>query len=321
MKKIRQTLLVLIIGVIFISCNSKKKDNVETITVDFINKKSSNSVELGLDSLPILKVAVSAIISPKKTFSYYGDLFEYISQKINHQIIFKQKKTYQEVNYMLGIREVDMAFICSGAYIEAKNKQGIEILAQPVCNGKPKYQAYIITHKSSGIKDFSGLKGKTFAFTDPLSNSGKLYAEKRLNDLNFTRDKFFISTMYTYAHDISIQLVSKQLIDGATVDGLIFEYMFQTTPELVKNINIIEKSEEFGIPPIVVPNDLDVKLKEQLKKILLTIHKDSIGKQILDQLLIEKFIEGHDNDYDGIRKIKSDLGEFGDRKESTQGDL
>jgi len=303
MLKFCKTTFVLIICLLLFSCNSKKRDNIETVKVDFVNRIDSTSLKFNADSIPVLKVAVSAIVSPKETYRFYSELLEYISQKINHQIVFKQRKTYEEVNDMLGSGEVDMAFICSGAYIDAKKTKGIEILAQPVCNGKTVYQAYIITHKSSGINDFTGLKGKTFAFTDPLSNSGKLYATKRTKDLNTTPEEFFSSTLYTYAHDKSIHLVAKQLIDGATIDGLIYDYMFQTTPELLKNIRIIEKSEDFGIPPIVVPGRLNAKLKKQLKGIVLTIHEDSLGKQILDRLLIEKFVEGSDRDYDGIRKI------------------
>lgn len=303
MKQYCKITSVLIICLVLFSCNTKRRDNIETVKVDFVNRVDSTSLQFNKDSIPVLKVAVSAIISPKETYRFYSELLEYISQKIDHQIVFKQRKTYEEVNYMLGTGEVDMAFICSGAYIQAKATKGIEILAQPVCNGKTVYQAYIISHKSSGIDDFIGLKGKSFAFTDPLSNSGKLYATKRTKDLNTTPDEFFSSTLYTYAHDKSIHLVAKQLIDGATIDGLIYDYMFITTPEQVKNIRIIEKSEDFGIPPIVVPESLNVELKRQLKEVVLSIHEDSLGKEILNRLLIDRFVEGSDRDYDGIRKI------------------
>lgn len=302
-----KTIFVLIICLLLFSCNSKKRDHIETVQVDFVNRIDSTSFKFNTDSVPVLKVAVSAIISPKETYRFYSELLEYISQKINHQIVFKQRKTYEEVNDMLGAGEVDMAFICSGAYIDAKKTKGIEILAQPVCNGKTVYQAYIITHKSSGIDDFTDLKGKSFAFTDPLSNSGKLYATKRTKDLNTTPEEFFSSTLYTYAHDKSIHLVAKQLIDGATIDGLIYNYMLATTPDLVKNVRIIEKSEDFGIPPIVVPGRLNAKLKKQLKAIVMAIHDDSLGKEILDRLLIERFVEGSDRDYDGIRKIMDEV--------------
>lgn len=289
------------------SCRNERRREREIVEIDFTEgKKLIEPVSLS-DTIQSINVAVSAIISPRETFSYYNELFEYISQKINRQIIFKQRKTYQEVNDMLFKKEVDMAFICSGAYVEEKLRSNIEILAVPVCNGRPMYQAYIITNKSAEIEKFEDFRGKSFSFTDPLSNTGKLYADMRLKQINTTAEDFFSSTMFSNGHDISMQLVSKEVVDGATIDCLIYNYKALFFPNHVKNLKIIEKSEEFGIPPIVVPKGLDENLKAELRGIFYSIHTDSTGKEILDQLLIEKFIPGEDKNYDRIRRIKQAL--------------
>jgi phosphonate transport system substrate-binding protein len=286
------------------SCYNKEAKQNDIIEIDFNDNQKLIESTLLYDTLPTINVAVAAIISPRETFSYYNELFEFISVKIDHQINFKQRKTYQEINDMLNNREVEMAFICSGAYVEEKLRSDIEILAVPVCNGKPMYQAYIITDKSSQIENFKDFQGKSFAFTDPLSNTGKLYADSRLAELNTTAESFFSYTIFSYGHDLSMQLVSKGVVDGATIDGLIYEYRASFFPEHVKNLKVIEKSEDFGIPPIVVPKDLDENLKDELRKTFYSIHKDSTGKKILDLLLIEKFIPGEDKNYDGIRRMK-----------------
>lgn len=287
------------------SCQLKQNNQTNTVQVDFSvydTLKQSGNIN---DTMSKLNVAIAAMISPKETFIYYQDLFNFISQKINYHIDIKQRKTYTEINKMLYTREVDIAFICSGAYALAKEKNNIEILAVPVCNGTPFYQAYVITNKNSGIEKFEDFCGKSFAFTDPLSNSGKLYADKRLKDLNTTSESFFASTMYTYAHDLSIQLVSKMMVDGASVDGLIYDYLATFYPERLKNVRIIEKSEYFGIPPVVVPSGLNQNLKKQLRDMFLTLHEDPEGKKILDKLLIDRFIEGNDTDYNSIRQFQN----------------
>ena len=301
--KIKIQIFCLLIILNLFSCQIRQNDRGDSVLVDFSNYDTSNQTNLD-DTIRKLNVAVAAIISPRETFIYYQELFNYISEKINYHVDVRQRKTYDEINKMLYNHEVDIAFICSGAYTVAKEKSDIEILAVPVCNGKPFYQSYIITNKNSGIEKFEDFIGKTFAFTDPLSNSGKLYADKRLKDLNTPSDSFFVSTMFTHAHDISIQLVSKMVVDGATVDGLIYDYLAAFYPERVKNIKIIEKSEYFGIPPIVVPSNLDKGLKDQLKNIFLSLHNDSTGMKILNTLLIDKFVEGNDADYNSIRQIQ-----------------
>ncbi len=303
--KSKYILVILLIGLAIAGCWNFEDKPEKIVVVDFsvndtLNKKTDNY----RDSTKKLTVAVSAMISPRETYIYYEELLDFISTKSKHPIEIKQRKTYDEVNQMLLNNEVDMAFICSGAYTRIKETNQIEILAVPVCNGKPFYQAYIITNKQSGIEKIEDLEKKSFAFTDPLSNTGKLYAEKRLHDLNLTSETFFSSTMYTHAHDISIQLVSKMVVDAASVDGLIYDYLASYYPAKVKNIKIIEKSADFGIPPVVVPASISLELKKELKTIILSIQYDSVGRNILDKLLIDHFVEGNERDYNSIRDMQ-----------------
>jgi len=287
---------------LFFGCNNSKQNSEEPIIIDFSKQNFGQEQFSKTDSIQKLKVAVSAIITPQETYIYYRDLFDYISKELNYKVEFKQRKTYEEANNLLANNEVDLAFICSLAYVIAKEKNTVELLAMPLFNGKPFYQAYIIVHKSSNIENFQQLKAKSFAYTDPLSNTGKLYALKRIKELGFDLDTYFNKTMYSNAHDASIQLVAKKIVDGATVDGLIFEYLAKHHPEKVKNIKVIEKSEEYGIPPVVVSKSIDAVTKQKLKNIFLNIHNDSTGKQILSKLMIDKFIEGNDANYNSIRK-------------------
>lgn len=296
--------LICCLLIIFSSCNFKDKTSGKVAIINFSDDSAIAVKNAVPDTVNRLKVAVAAIISPRETFRYYEDLLKYVSGKIDYKIEFKQRKTYEEVNRLVENQEVDIAFICSGAYVEGKDQNTMELLAVPVCNGHPFYQAYVIVHNSSTIQSFNDLKGKSFAYTDPMSNTGKLYAEKRIHELRFSENSFFKNTVFTYAHDVSIQLVAKQMVDGATVDGLIFDYLKVFHPERVKNIRIIEKSENFGIPPVVVPIGLNAGLKAKLRDILLTMHLDTSGKEILDKLLIEKFLPGNDAEYNSLRKIK-----------------
>ena len=293
---------IIILGIfLLISCNPSDTKKIKTTEIDFSEIKKEES-DLHAYGNQTLKVAFSAIITPLETLNYYQDLLNYIATKLNYEIEFKQRKTYEEVNVLLAKNEVDLAFICSGAYVIEKDKNNIELLVVPISDGKPFYQAYIIVHESSEINSFEGLKNKSFTYTDPMSNSGKLYAEKRIIDLGQNVDTFFKSTMYSNAHDNSIQLVAKKIVEGATIDGLIYEYAKKYYPEKVENIKIIEKSEYFGIPPIVVPTSLGKATKQKLKKIFLEIHNDSVGKRILDKLMIDRFEEGKEENYNSIRE-------------------
>lgn len=289
---------VLLLTLILYNCS---EDRTSHIKIDFIQKESFSNFDT--DSVKFLKVGVSAIISPIETFKSYQKLLNYVSQKIGKKIQLIQRKTYKEINNLLEAGELDFAFICSGAYVDLKEKNNVEIIAVPTNGGKPYYQAYIITSKNEIVSKFDDFKGKSFAFTDPLSNTGKLYAIKKLKEKKLSENDFFSKVIYTYSHDNSILLVNKGLVNGATVDGLIYNYLKKFHPEQIKNIKVIEKSEYYGIPPIVTLSKDEAFIK-QIRNVLFEMHKDEAGKKLLENLLIDRFIEGNDTLYNSIRAMK-----------------
>lgn len=296
---------IILISSLLSACDfvSSKRNNPH-ISINLNDTSDGDTTYSPMDTIPYLRVAVSAMISPKETFAYYKELFGYISRKTNKRIKIVQRKTYSEVNELLNNNQVDMAFICSGAYVnDRRDGYPIKIVAIPVINGRPTYQAYIITYKSSEVKKFEDLKGKSFAFTDPLSNTGYLYALSRIKSLGYNKKTFFKDFVFTYAHDISIQLVAKQIVDGASVDGLIFDYLQHSHPERLKNIRIVEKSQFFGIPPIVVPPSTPDSTLMKLQHILCQMDKDTMGVKILKKLMIDRFVPANDSLYNSIRRM------------------
>lgn len=292
--------LVLIALVFLLSCTNSSN---EKVVVDFTETTTTDMDLVGHDSKEIY-IAIASMTSPKETFIYYGDLIKYISEKVGHPIYIKQKKTYEEVNVLLENSEVDFAFICSGAFADNHDNGKIKLLVAPMIDEKITYNAYIISHKDSKIDKFEDFDNNSFAFTDPLSNTGRLYPLKKLSLMDKNEDEFFLKTIYTYGHDISIQMVNRGIIDGASVHGLIFEYLSLYQPEKVENIKVVEKSEPYGIPPVVIPAALSKKCAEAYKNIFLNIHNDSIGKKILDKLNIDKFVVVDDKIYTSVFQLK-----------------
>lgn len=292
-------LLPILFVIIFSSCSYY---NNKAVTVDFKEQKSGNPPSKP-DSEPVY-VAIASMTSPKVTYRYYSDLLHYISRKIDRPILVKQKRTYEEVNKLLKDGSVDFAFICSGAYISIKKKNLVYLLVVPVIDGKTTYNAFIITQKDNNIHSFLDLKGKSFAYTDPLSNTGKLYPSWLLKKLGFANKRFFSKTVYTYAHDESIQMVNRGIVDGASVHSLIYNYIAAFEPEEERNIKIIDTSQNFGMPPVVTPVSLSKEKYDRYKSVFLNIDKDSAGRAILKKLKIDKFVNVSDTIYNSVRKLK-----------------
>ena len=269
-----------------------------------------NSNTIDEESLPTqaqqpLRIGMGAMITPKDGYVYYQRLHNYIEKKLGQPVQLVDRENYDEINKLLETGNVDAAFVCSGPYVDGKKKFGMELLAMPLVKGKPIYHSYIIVHKDSPIKNLQDLRGKSFAFTDPKSNSGKLVPTYMLAKMNETPESYFSRFVFTSGHDQSIRAVAEKQVDGAAVDSLIWEYATLKTPELTVQTKVIVKSKPYGIPPMVVRPGIAPELKKRLQDILLSAANDPEGKEILNGMMIDGFVAGDDKNYDTIRAMNS----------------
>ena len=278
----------------------------DTVVVDFSETVDVERHEERSDQ-PSLRVAVGAMISPKETFFYYHQLLDYIGQKLDRKIHLIQRKTYGEINELFGRGRIDLAFICSGPYAIGREKYGFELLATPQVQGSHSYHSYLIVNKESTFYGLEDLRNRVFAFTDPDSNTGRIVPAFWLAEMGERPETFFNKTIYTYSHDNSILAVGRDLVDGAAVDSLIWDYYQSKNPSYTTRTRIIKKSEPYGIPPLVVSQHQPPELKKSLHQLVLTMHMDSEGGRILKELMIERFVAPEEEWYMSIRKISQRL--------------
>jgi phosphonate transport system substrate-binding protein len=246
------------------------------------------------------RVAVASMFSARETARHYHHLLDYIAGKLGREIQLVQRKTYGEINELIGLGQIDLAFICSGPYAIGKEKYRFEALAMPQVRGSYLYQSYLIVNKDSPFQRLDDLTGKIFAFTDPESNTGKLVPTYWLRQQGETPETFFQKTIYTYSNDNSIMAVAKSLVDGAAVHGQIWEYYNHRNPTFTSRTRIIKKSKAFGNPPVVASAHLPNQMKDRIRKLLYNMHLEPDGKRILDELMIDRFIAPKENCYHPI---------------------
>ena len=261
-----------------------------------------------------LRIVVGAIISPVESLIFYEDIFDYIGEELGREVEMVKRKTYAEANFLIKEGRIAAAFVCSRPYVEGHRDFGMELLCVPVCFGKTEYHSYFIVHKDSPIENLEELRGKVFAFSDPLSNTGMLIPVYTLAKMGETPESFFRRYIFTYSHDNSIHSVAEKFVDGAAVDSLIWEYENIKEPEWTAQTKIIYRSAPCGIPPVVVPPTIDDKLKEKLRSAFLNMHKDPRGREILKRVLIDRFTMVEDSVYDSIRQMEAFVKDFQPQK-------
>jgi phosphonate transport system substrate-binding protein len=279
-------------------------DNTEVKVVDFSPTVSVEQPGRQASKTDSFRVAVGAMISPRETVHLYHDLLDYIAEKLGREIELVQRKTYGQINELFTTEQIDLAFICSGPYATGKDRCGFHALAVPQINGKHLYHSYLIVNKESPYKEFSDLKGKIFAFTDPDSNTGRLVPAYWLSLQGETPENYFGKTTYTYSHDNSIMAVAMDLVDGAAVHGQIWEYYNARNPVYTSKTRIIKKSIGFGNPLLVAARQPPNRTKKDISDLLFVMHQDRKGKKILDELMIDRFIAPDDQWYKPILAMK-----------------
>src|SRR5581483_1777360 len=197
---------------------------------------------------------------------------------------------------------------CTSAYVAGHEKFGMELLAAPQVSGISVYYSVLIVPASSTAASMADLRGKVFAFTDPMSYTGRVYPTYLVQQLGSTPDQFFVRTFYTYNHDDAVRAVAQGLADGAAVDSLVLDFALARDPALAKQVHVIHRSSAFGIPPVVVNPNTRPQLKATLQSLLLNMADDPMGKQALQALGFERFVPTDDSAYNSVRELVKAVG-------------
>ena len=258
---------------------------------------------VGSVELDPLRVGVGAMLSAESTITAYTDLAEYLGESLGRSVEIIQRRTYAELNEEVANGSVDIAFVCTSAYIAGADEGYLDLLVVPEVNGKTSYNSSLIVPAGSEARSIADLRGARFAFTDPMSLTGRVYPTTLVTETGETPASFFGQTVFTYSHDRAIKAVAAGVVDGAGVDNLILEDLVKRNPTIAAGIRVIHESPDFGIPPVVVHADTPRALRERFTELLIQLGSAPDTGAILRSLGVDRFVTASDDLYDGVRLL------------------
>ncbi|MBI2568652.1 MAG: phosphate/phosphite/phosphonate ABC transporter substrate-binding protein [Candidatus Schekmanbacteria bacterium] len=300
--------LVLLAGAVFVAGVAlliARRSESERLPVDLSRTRAYSPAHAA--KVDALGVAVATMLAPASNADAYLMLIEYLGEKLGSPAHMIQRPSYAAINQLIERRLVDVAFICSGAYVILEKEAKADLLVVPVVDGSTTYQSLIIVHPRLEAKSFSDLRGSTFAYVDTLSNTGYLYPRWRILDQPGEREDYFRTTIRTHSHEKSIQMVRDGLVDGAAVDSLVYAALLRQQPELGELVRIVERSEPFGIPPVVIRKGLPPDFRAKLQQIFLNMHRDEKGRRALGRLGVDRFAPGDSVSYASVDEMLREL--------------
>jgi phosphonate transport system substrate-binding protein len=216
---------------------------------------------------------------------------------------------YTGVVEALRANKLDVAFLTPASYVLAKSEANVRVVLKSERQGSPYYYAAIITRADSGIKSLEDLRGKTFAFGDPLSTSANIFPRKMFHEHGIDPVRDFKQILYSGGHDATVLAVLNGKVDaGATYanspdnqDTAWARYL--KTPENIKKIRAIAFSEPIPADNLVLNGNLDERIAKTVEETFLNLSRDPQGKKMLRDLYqIDGFVPATDKDYDSVRQ-------------------
>ncbi|GBC88237.1 Phosphate-import protein PhnD [bacterium HR13] len=235
-----------------------------------------------------IKVGFTAVITKEDALTVYK-LLEYLSQKTGYTLKPVFAKSYDEMDFFLFTGQVDIAYICGAPFVEGTKKFRYKLLAVPFTSEGPVYYSYVITRREKNYRSIFEFKGKSYAFSDPKSNSGSVVPTYILMKKGHKPAEFFKTLIYTYSHYESIIAVYKGFVEGASVDSLVYEQTKRVAPHITSELKVVERFGPFPTTPFVYRRGLDHEVVEKVRKAMLDMNKDPEGRLILERMGITGF--------------------------------
>lgn len=147
------------------------------------------------------------------------------------------------------------------------------------------YKSQILVRADSGITDINGLKGKKFAFVDPLSASGYVYPTLVVKNKTGQDPKtFFSSTIFAGGHPQAALAVYQGTVDGAATFIDARDSLVATTPDIKTKTKVIDTAGPIPNDGVALVKDFPAAVATQVKTGLIDYSKTDAGKAVFTAL-------------------------------------
>lgn len=251
-----------------------------------------------------LRIGLTAVILADQA-AFLTRWSAYLSERLKTHVSFVTRDEYQPLHEMLGSGQIDALWTCGYPYVRFQSQ--LRLIAVPVYQGRPAYQAYLIRSAGdAGIRGWADLRDKVFAYSDPLSNSGWLVAQGQLA-LARVSPRELRRAFFAHGHRNVAEAVAARLANAGSIDGYVWETMKLQRMSAVSQTEVIWKSQPHGFPPLVAPQANGHRQLDALQLSLLEMNRDEAGRALLKALNLDGFEPGAPSLFESIRKLAASV--------------
>ena len=257
--------------------------------------------------------------NPKKHYQTLKPMVDYVVSKmadlgVKESKVLMASNNEQMISY-LKQGKIDWITETPFSALLYQEKTGAEFLLRKWKKGVPEYHTLIFTRKDSSIQTLADLKGKVIAFEDPGSTSGYYIPASIL-----IREGFELALLgspkerparkmigYVFSgQEVNTSIwVHKGIVDAGAINNLDWNKNDHLDQALKPDLKIVYKTMNYPRALEVVRKDLDSKIKQRLKEILLSAQNDPAAKKVLRSYQkTKKFDEIDEKTWTGLKEAK-----------------
>jgi len=231
---------------------------------------------------------------------------DYVAKEVGVPITAQVPTSYAAVTEAMTSGNVDIAWVGPLDYVIGHDKNGAEPVTKSVRKGVAGYHAFIIARKGSGINTIKDLKGKSFAFGDPVSASSNLYPKYFMKQNGIDPDKDLGRAVNISNQTAIATSVCNGVVDaGAIYDDARTNAGADTAcPGIMDKTQIIFTTPLIPGDPQIVRHQMNAAQKKKVYAAMIKLGTDPAMASYLNALFtIEKTVPAADADYNEIRAI------------------
>lgn len=256
-------------------------------------------------SLDTIEMAVVPFEPPAEIYRKFKPLVDYVSAKIGKRIVLKVMQDFASSPSAFESDKPIFGFLTSAAYVESRQRAGVQAIAKPLIDGKPNHRAAIVTREHSNISGISDLKGRSFAFVDRKSTSGYYLPSSMLKRAGITLDDLSGYVFSGYHEDVVDAVLSGEADAGAVLETIALQ-------KAEKGLRVIALSDE--IPAFVICASRGMS-KENVSIVFDVLAGMESGRPDDSSVMgsmglrVTGFVNATDSDFENVRDIMYGNGE------------
>jgi len=255
-----------------------------------------------------LRVVFIAYQNPEQIMDDVRPVVAYLKKTLNMPVKHFVATDYAGVIEALRNGSADMGFMGPLQYVIAHQHAGAKPILGEVYQGNAHYTSRIFVRKDSGFSALKDLKGKTMAFSDPISSSGYLYPLDLFKSEGLVKaepEKFFDRVYFAGGDEQAIRAVYNGFVDAAGIGQFAYNLL---RPEERDAITYIGESKKLPSHCVVVRDGLTEADTSKLKNTLLALN-DGKHDELLQMLYgVDGYVEVSHADFAEVESIAREHG-------------